>query len=729
MSHLKTLVITAYYEWKIQIRQRSTWVVAGLFFLVAWMSIDYAKLPLDSAIRFALGTAQGMGLFGGLFIVIIGATGFLREFKPGYNFLWTHSFSTRVYILGKFLGICMTAATALLPVGLWVASLMVNLHGFQSVFLQIKVWSVVLAPTLVFILAVTFLVGLLFRRPLWTSLVLLLVIVATLVMNLDITHLIGFALYGIYGSSLIGYGPDNLLVTLNRFFYLELSVLSLLIVLLLARILTTRQENKSSPVWKLIWGTLTVVNLIAIFYTASNFQIESNRLSENPPSNPLEAEAMDCSFMRSYQIDLVLNQKTKSLDGEVVFLLQPNAISQQIPIRLNGGLNISKIESTPPGVKGEVVKNTLVLNFPAELKGRDVSITLKYAGSINIPRYAYDNLFRSQELSVAPFPPGGYVDDKTIFLVRDGNWHPFSWCALDQLSIGWIGVPNSGIVQTADRMVSYPDRVTLIWDQQPPLPLLATSQNYDTFQMTESRFFVSPDNISDREFEVVYNSYPVLLKQIDLFLQEEKRSSSQPYQIATVPLLKYSLYDPSTRIYLLPESRDVTHLLINENNEKSQTVINSPELLYRRWVATDVLRAWWCSSNPCLQLQAEVGYHPIQFGISGFEGKTVLDALISYASLQLAEPLVGQQFIAEEIAARQHAMEDPIFFTSLVQLPSLYSTETNSLVVQLHGLWEQADPETFWQLVREYHRQFGNTSLSEEDFARFVLKVTGFELP
>ncbi len=726
MGHLRTVFNTAYYEWKIQIHQRSTCVVAGLFFLVAWWSFDYAKLPISSAIRLALGTAQGLGLFGGLFIAIIGTSVFLREFKPEYDVLWTRSFSIYAYILGKFLGICLVVATALLPVGLWVAGLMVNLHGIQSILYQVKEWTVILAPTLVFILAITFLVGFLFRRPLWTSLIMILFTVGILAMNLNVTHLLGFAPYGVYVSPLIGYGPDSRLVTLHQVFYLELSVLSLLIVLLMAHLQAPRQEKKISPVWKLILSALAVGMLLVSIHTASNFQIESKQLSENPPVNSLEAETMECSFLRSYQIQLELNQKTESLSGEVVFHMQPDATSMQIPIRLNSGLIISKIKTTPPGIEAEVVGNTLMLAFPQELNGQDVSLSLAYSGNIRAPRYSYDNLYLSPELSVAPFLPGGYMDGETAFLVRDGNWHPFSWCAPDQLSIAWLGAPASGIVQTADRIESSPDHTMLVWDQQPPHPLFVASQNYETIQIGGGILFAAPDHISDRELEAVYFPYPALLKQVDLFLQEEARPTSQPYQIAIVPLLNYDSYDPSSGVYLIPETRKVTQILV-KNNKQPETNLDTPQLLYQRWVATDVLRAWWCSSDPCLQLQADSSF-PGQSWISGWEDQPVLDALISYASLRLAEPLVSEEFIDEEIAARQQALADTTFWTGL-NLPFVLPSETNNLVVRLHGLWEQTGPELFWQLVREYHQKFGNTSLPEEDFARFVVEVTGTKLP
>lgn len=163
-QHLLALAITASSEWKIQIRQRSFWVLAGLFFLIGWTTFNPTSQSLTPAIEIAKNTAQGLGLFGCVFVAIIGATGFLREFQPGYEFLWGRSFSSIDYIAGKYLGICAAVGTALLPVGLWIAYHTVKLHGFLSIQLLFAVWAAILAITLAFILAITLLTGLIFRR-------------------------------------------------------------------------------------------------------------------------------------------------------------------------------------------------------------------------------------------------------------------------------------------------------------------------------------------------------------------------------------------------------------------------------------------------------------------------------------------------------------------------------------------------------------------------------------
>ena len=724
IRHLQTLINTAYSEWKIQIRQRTTWMLAGLFFLVGWYSINHASLPLTSAIAIARSTAQGLGLFGSLFVVILGATGFLREFQPDYDFLWTRSFSTIDYIVGKYLGVCVSVGMALLPVGLWVAYLMGTLHGFQSIPIQAKVWSTILAPTLVFLLAVTLLAGLLLRRSLWTSLVMVFVVGGVLALNLDVTQLMGFAPFGIYVSPLIGYGPDNLLVGLHRAFYLELSTLVMLIGLSLVRATSPRRERALARDRGVLWVFSIAGMLVLILYTAANFQDERNALSVDPPSNPFTGEPVSCSFLNSYRIDLVLRNESAQIDGRAFFLLRTNDTSLRIPIELNSGLQISGIEVTPPGTEVELVRDALVLNIPIEFIGQNVSLTLEYSGSIRVPRYFYDRMFRTIDLAFAPFRPGGYLGGKTAFLTRDGNWHPFPRCVPDSLKVELVGAPWH-MVHTADSIETSPGRVTLIWEQQPPTPLLAASQNYQTIKMGASTLFTAPHQVPERELDTLFSPYPVLMSQIETHLQEGKPPDSRANRIAVVPLLKYDSYDPSSGVYLLPEDRGIASLLFKP--ESSQGVMYSPELLYQRWVAEQIIRSWWCSTSACPQLQGQVN-DTVPYDASGLENQTVLNALLTYSALRLSEPLISQKFVTEEIEARQRMVKDRILWVEL-DLPFDHSPVINSMIVQLHRLWEQTGPEPFWQLVREYRRFYGTTSISEEEFGRFVEKITGENLP
>ena len=703
-------------------------MAAALFFLIGWYSVDHTYLPLRSAISIAKDTAKVLGLFGSLFVAILGVVGFVREFQPTYDFIWARRFSTYDYIVGKYIGVCAGVGTALLPVCAWVTYLEGTLHGFQGMVVQAKVWAVILAPTLVSALAITLLLGLLLKRALWTSLVIVFIIVGVLALNLNVTHLEGFAPYGIYVSPLIGYGPDSRIVGLHRAFYLELTALILLFALMATRFTAPRLEKKLNLLRKVGWGLLATGLLIGIFYTVIYFRDESDILSKGSAFSPSTGETQDCSLIHSYRAELVLHHETARLEGKAHIQLQPTTTSIQLPLDLNAGLQISKVQATLQGIEAEVTRGTLVLALPQELRGQDVSLTLAYSGYLHIPKRLYDNLFRSHAELIEPFWVGGYLDGETAFLTRDGNWHPLPECVPDYLRVELLGAPSQ-IVHTADKAESSSGGVTLIWEQQPPLPLFAASQNYHTIQVREATVLIAPRSIPENELDVVLFPYPVVMSQIETYLQEGKLSDSRTSQIAVMPLLKYGKYDTSSGVLLLPiPLRDYKYLLDKITLSSSPRPLNSPELLYHRWTAEKMMRLWWCSNDICPPLQVR-GRRINYVGdpdLLEYNRKVSLNALLTYAALRLAEPLVGQEFVAAEIAARQRQimlLEDGNLRTRL-DLP-LSIPEIHRLMIQLHSLWERTGSEPFWRLVREYHQLYGNTSPTEEEFGQFVRQITG----
>ncbi len=727
---LKTLITTAYTEWKIQVRQRTTWLLAGMFFLVGWYSVDHDSYPLLSGIGIAIGTAQGIGLFGSIFVVTLSVTSFLREIQPTYDFLWTRAFHTNGYVVGKYLGLCAGVGTALLPVCLWVAYLEFMLHGFQGILIQAREWLFILVPSLTIALAVTFLLGLILKRTLWTILLTVLVVAGILALNLDVTHLLGFVPYGIYASPLIGYGPDTRLVTFHRAFYLELSILILALSLLAVRFTTPRLEKKMKRQHIVTWSLLSIGMLAVIFYTGINFQRESDTISGNPVLESHWKDSQDCSIISSYRVEFALSHETGRVDGKAYIGLSPSSASIKLPLDLNEGLQVAKISISRQDVNVEVGGDTLVLVLPRELNSQDIFLTLEYFGTLRIPRYLYDYIHRPGELAVDPFWPGGYIDRETAFLTRDGNWHPFPDCPLDALTVELNGAPShSQMIHTADKATSSFGQTVLIWERQPPLPLIAASLNYRTTQVGEAKELTPPRLLPQNELDWVSAPYPVVMEQIDIHLQQRKNSTSQPFQIAILPLIKYGSYDPLTGTLLLPE-RDPLLVAYENVPYPGTSGINSPDLLYKRWVAERMMRLWWCNDNICPALQVD-GYGISYMELPGSieQGKTTLDALLTYTALRLAELLVGKEFVAEEMDARRRMLGDEIILTAEWLPLAVYSPEINRMVVQLDKIWEEAGAESFWRLVLEYHRLYDTTSLSEEEFEKFVKQITGVNLP
>ena len=726
-NNLRTLFNVAYKEWIIQIRQRTTWLIAGLFFLVGWAFLEQGSLPLRSAMGIAINIADGLGAFGTFFVAILASTALLREIQPGYDLIWTHSFSTTAYFIGKYLGVVLTIITALLPSGLLAAYLMGTLHGFETILIQIRLWLINLGPTYLFIIAVTFLVGSLFRRGLWTTLFMVLFLGGVMIFNQNFTRTAAFDIVDPYASPLIGYGPDSGMILLNRIFYLALSALLLLMGLLIVRISAPRREQKISYIQIAIFTLLAAGLLAGLIRTATIFKKESHFAFEEPPADPFANETIDCALLNSFNLDVLLDQDSKQVSGRAIIELPITDTLLQLTLGLNSGLQVLQVEATPPETKVELLEDGFTLNFPAESIGTTASLTINYSGDIRIPRYLYDNLFRTEKLVIGPFPPGGYLDKSTVFLERDGNWHPFPNCVPETLKVELAG-DFGPMLHTADGIESSDGRTTLMWTEPPPQALLAASQNYQSSQIdTTVTLFMAPNSIPEDQINTVYSPYSVLLSEINAHLEEKDAGNKRMDQIAIVPLISYDSYDSSSGVYFLPEKRRLDDRFLLKLSANSQKLISNPELLYPRWVAEQMIRAWWCSSNACPRVQANV-FDIWHYEKDWVENQAVLNALLTYSSLRLSEPLTGQDFVDEEIASRQSMVNDPMRYMEramFIELPMIDSLTVDSLIIRLDTLWQQVGPAEFWQLVRDYRNTYGISSPSEDEFSRFVEQVTG----
>jgi len=729
--HFQTLIKTAYIEWKNQVRQRSTWMLAGLFFLIGWLSVDRQSLSLLSAVSIAKSTAEGLGGFGSVFAVVCGVAGFLREFRPTYDFFWSRTFSAYSYIVGKYLGVCMVISTALLPVGLWVTVVEGARHGFRGIVTQVQVWAFILAPTFLSVLSATLLIGLIIRRSLLVSLVMVLITGGVLALSLDITHLSGFAPYSIYLSSLIGYGPDGRLVELHRVFYLFFSVCNLLGGLLVVSFTSPRLEGKKEQrCHRVAWGVLLVVVLAVIFYVGTNFQRESDAISVEPTLASYQRGWLmqDCSKFRSYRVELSIDHETGYLEGKAYIELNQEP-SSRLPFDLNEGLQITKIAVSPQDVAVEVDQNTLLFETAEQSISQSISATLEYRGTLQIPRYLYDRLFRPEIDPVVEtyFWPGGYGDGKAVFLTRDGNWHPFPGCSLDALKIELKEVPShSRMVHTADNVVSSPSHITLMWERRPPLALLSTSPHYQATRLGKNTLLMPSAYISYNDQERFFAPYFVLMQQIDIYLQQE-RPSNGSFQIAIIPLIRHGKYDPSSGTLFLPETDYLP--MRYRGLSYSDEQINSPDLLYRRWVAERLIRLWWCSDDICTvpQVASDSSFNWLSDAKEG--GGTVLNALLFYTALRLSEPLVGPEFVTEEMNLHYRMASGETWAESAGLPWAFYPTDIHQLMVSLDKVWEEAGAQSFWRLVQAYHRSYGNMSLSVEEFSHFVKQMTGTTLP
>lgn len=714
-SKLQAFSATVIAEVRLQHRQRSTWVLAALFLLVTSTSIDFQTIPFRSALVSALSTAESLGLLGSLSIAILLPFQLQREYKPSLDFFWQKHPDSAVFYFGKIIGTLLTVICALIPSFFLVGLPVALAHSASSLVLIVKTWLVVLLPTLFFVISVISLINLLMRKPLPAVLSGTLLVAVFLFMNLDVTHLAGFASYGIYSSALLGFGPDKPYVFWHDAFYVLLSILLLLLGAALSRRTAPRLESKPSVTSRLFYLGILLFLVGTVGWAARQFKSNTAALKPTyrelaPQPNPI------CRHANAIYADLSLQPKENQLEGSLTFTLKQPAVKERYILFLNGGLNVTQYQSIPKGVALIKSGNDLVLQLPPGETSDEWQITLEFSGKLHLPHDRYDNLFISPQHVAAPFFPGAYLSDKTSFLMRDGDWNPLAECAMDSLTVRFPLPKGSHLMHTASEVSAQGDLTVLQWKKLPSTLLFLYSPELEQRQILDSTLFTGRQEISNSVAEKVYSPHAYLIPEIDKKMRTAAPANGS-LKIVSVPLLKNDYYDPASKLYFVARNYDAE--LTFKSKSKADSVYTLNNYQYR--VARTVLASWWCSQEPCWQAQVDPG-RLFNLSAEGDNSNHVIQALLAYSSLRLAEPLTGTAY-TEDTLRKLNPDGAP---ASVTELPPVnLNTGTKLLVRELHEFWMSVGDETYWQMVRQYHTDYGVQSISPDALQAFLLQFRG----
>jgi len=403
------------FEWKTQCSQRSNWLLVLAFMTIFWMSFKLQELPIKSAFGFSTMTAEGLGLFGSLFIIVISVRNMLRETHRGFDHFWSRSLPARSYSWLKYIGSALAVFTFLLPTLLCFLALLLFYFGFGAILPGLKVFLVLVCPTFLFVLSLSLLISLLIQHNVLATLILALVVAGILVQNFDVTRLLAFAPYAIFTSATIGFGPDRSFVLLNRVLYLSLALLNCVATSILA--------NYRLPVitdTKNLWlAAVRAVLAISLTIFSGWVSLSYQHLSKvaNLPANPSAhiAQKGVCDLLDSYKVQLVLDETGNINSGTAILKLRPVQSQQSIPITLNTGL---KMVENP-----YITDNILIFRPENDLRQE---IKIQYQGQMIIPRFAYSVLYQEHDVAALGFESGFYADADYVFILGGGTWHPFS---------------------------------------------------------------------------------------------------------------------------------------------------------------------------------------------------------------------------------------------------------------------------------------------------------------
>ncbi|MDD5371029.1 MAG: hypothetical protein PHQ40_18265 [Anaerolineaceae bacterium] len=674
---------------------------------IFWLSFRLQEFPVRSAIGFSVSTAQGLGLFGSLFIAVISVHNLLRETHPGFDYFWSRSLPAGFYPWFKFFGSGLTVFTFLIPTALSFLILLLIFFGYRSLLPGLKVWLILICPTFLFILSLSLLLSLLIRRNVIATLVLALIVTGDLVQNFDVTRLMAFAPYDIYASALIGFGPDDSFVFLNRALYLILTLLNYVLSLILSNYCLPVIANKK-PSLVAAFRIFMVMSLVAGSWVIAERYLRLSKIA-NAPANPaghiLQKEG--CTLFDSYKINFVLDETGKITSGTALLKLHPVSSEVTIPITLNSGMKMADSQL--------IVDKSLILRPDNESVNKETEIRIDYRGEMIIPRFAYTTFYQEQEVAALGFETGFYADSRYAFILGNGTWHPFSECPPDSII---ITIPRSYpvIYSSADTTTKNTDTSSSIWSSSTPGVLLLAGKYPKNIQDKVWNILL-PDRLMPEDTQsLLLGTYQSAIVHLAKHVSE---TENLPKQIMVVPLLQQTYQQDALTTIFIPERLSFSRELTAPGNDSS---LQKSNYGFVSSAALDVLLSWWCEKCACPELANHLlsKHTKNSFRKEGY----LVDSLLYYASLQLSAEMNQQINVGEIVSLYRSALDDPL---RMVQLPLILPSESIQILSQLNALWDQITPQDFWQLVEECRKQSQSEPLQMDKFARLVKIITGHD--
>lgn len=695
------------FEWKIQCSQRSNWLLALAFMSIFWLGFRLQELTIRSSIGFSVSTAQGLGLFGSLFVAVISVHNLLRETHRGFDHFWSRSQPAISYTWIKFFGSILTVFTFLTPTLLCFLALLLFNFGFGALLPGLKVWLILIGPTFLFILSFSLLVSLLIRTNVIATVVLALVVAGDLVQNFDVTSLLAFAPYDIYTSAAIGFGPDNSFVLLNRALYLSLTLLICILSSIVSRYRLPVIANKKNPA-STVFKIFMVVSLVASSWWIAVRYLHLSEIA-NIPANPTEhiLQRKECALFESYKIELVLNETGRISSGIALLKLYPANSQITVPVTLNHGLEMTETQF--------VSNNMLIVKPESTLADNGHEIKIQYQGKMIIPRFAYTTFYQEQDVAALGFEAGFYADSNYAFILDKGTWHPFSECSPDSIT---ITIPNSYsfIYSSADTTKKNMGTSLSIWSSPTPGVLLLAG-NYPQTIKDEAWNILLPNRFLPETTQLLLlDIYQSAIVHLAKHVSEPENAHKQ---IIVIPLLRHTYQQDALTTIFIPERLSLLRELIVTGNDFI-VLRNNNDLVSS--VALDVITSWWCEEGCCPELSNYMLAKHTQNGER--QEDYLVYSLLYYTSLQLSNEMDNQIIVGEIVSLYETALDDPL---RRVKLPLRLPPESIRILSQLNTLWDQTSPQDFWQLMEECRKQSESEPIQMDEFAKLVNIITGHE--
>jgi len=653
-----------------------------------------------------LGSIPGLSTI--LLVFLIGDV-FHREKRLQFgDVLWVRSLGVMEYVLGKCLGVIVTAIMAITPAFLLSCVIITYRSATPFVAKPFLISTLLLMPTVLFVAVLYLLLAAILPHPLLAYATGIALLFAITLFQGNLLDLGNFALSaGFYHSEIIGFGPDATLLYANRLFYL---VATLTLPVLTAAIYPLLEgRSYEEPRLRRLTRAFLLISLAALCLAGLNFRQISAQAFRSPET-PITRQSLQGTCpteIVDYDLSIKIDLNANRIIGraEITFFnnssLTPTV--QSIPLQLNPGLEIISATSDT-GESLEVREGKLILPTPLG-EGAARKVIVNYGGRPKVPRTDYTSKASAVK---------AYVGQGTAVLLGDGDWYPAAELASPQQLTVTMPVGLTSIT-SATREEKLEDVVRYIWDGSRPLPkaLLAASSSYVQLSVGDSRIYVPLGHVPLRE---VITPYIQAIKLLDRWLLREEHE----VMAVEVPLINEITHElrGRRRVIFVPEVVFRTYAYTPENlrgfrNLPADLRPDSREY-YVREAAEEAARAWWTERIAVYgEWQGpEIDYLP--------------DTIVAYTAMLIADE-IAEGFAAKEIAVRRATEGKPML--SPYDFPTGLVISSRSFLL-LNGLQEEVGDELFHQILRDYLSECGGTSqlLTMGNFQRIASQTAGRDL-
>ena len=743
MKTLRAICAIACYEWKLQIRGLSFWVIV---FLLALRSIapyiSHAGNTTFSPIELS-GIGEGLSTFLSLLLVFPVADALNRDRRNrAKDLIWSTSVTASIYIGGKILGLLAMLCTMVFihTTGQFLVCFPHYL-SLESLMLYAKVVMVRAIPTLTYVTCLYLCLTALLPRPLYLYPLAIAYWLLTLIAFGSITDILNYSVSTVFTSDMIVLGPDWPMLLANRAFYLAAGLC--LVVLTIYIYLNREGRSVEAKYGKWVCNVLLIGGLCLLGWALFHFKetIELAASSSGEPFSLWSDGGKAPTEVQTVAVEATVYPDRGIIEGMATFGIA-SAMSRPVStfsIQMPPGFRVKTVRESRTGLQPDwkqVNDATLLISMPTQLHfGETIALVVEYAGRFQVRHVDYQRY--GTHFGYVP----GYIGQDMVYLKPEAWWYPIVEGGSGHHTNGphevKITVPKGFVaVASTELKEQTATGVTYHWSSSAGWPQVALAATSHYVLLDASKELYSYGIPGHRDivvpFAVRVNN---IVNDMDRLVGKQRNA----LVIAEVPLTKRIAY--CGNLLLLPEELLLPHFRLGRETFgelKDQFGGLNNDLVASRDLAEHVIRQWWLGqiqfADPTFP-----GWPQLPGGPTPPQHNLLLEGLTGYFTSLLADLYFDENLMAREMSIRQQlaveAMDSPHGFVhdqqqrlsefGLGSSPSSYNTRINQIIATLAQLRERAGKQAFDHTITYFLQSYSGGQATLADFQEIVAEVCG----